>query len=334
MSNKSIAPLLLAGWGALWALVPVTAHAQNVTIFGCVNAGWNAPLQSLICVGGCPNAVWDVPTATLTCGGSAGGPPVCSFNPAAPPTYSVGSQLSLNVSCTNSPTYAWSATVGTLGTGGCTTAATCTDTQASATNVTYHLVATNAQGSATLDAPVAWVVGATPPVLQSAASRRVHGASGAFDLALSLADIHNPTTESRQGPAQTLVFTFDKPISAASVSVTEGAATAGAPTFSGSSVIVDLTGVTNQQYVTVSLTGVVASDGGTGGSGLARVGFLAGDVNRSRVVTVADFGLVNAELAHAVTASNFLEDVNASGSITVADKGVVSGHLTTSLPTP
>jgi hypothetical protein len=144
----------------------------------------------------------------------------------------------------------------------------------------------------------------------------------------------NPTTEPRQGPAQTIVFTFDKPISSVITNITEGTATAGPPTFSGNDVIVGLTGVTNQQYVRVSLTSVASSDGGTGGSGSVRIGFLAGDVNQNRVVTAADLGLVNVQLAQPVTAANYLKDVNANGSMTVSDKNIVNANLAKSLPAP
>jgi hypothetical protein len=181
-------------------------------------------------------------------------------------------------------------------------------------------------------------VTAAPPVFQSAASRRTHGAAGTFDLPLSTVAPpginHNPTTEPRQGPAQTIVFTFDKPLNAATVSVTEGTATASAPTFGGNSVLVGLTGVTNQQYVTVALTNVASTDGGTGGSASVRIGFLAGDVNQTRVVSVADLGIVNGVLAQVVNASNFLKDVNASGTLTVADKGITNANLTKALATP
>ena len=95
-----------------------------------------------------------------------------------------------------------------------------------------------------------------------------------------------------------------------------------------------LTGVTDQQYVTVSLTNVASTDGGTGGSGSGARRVPAGDVNQSRVVTVADLGLVNAQLAQPVTAANFLKDVNASGTLTVADKGITNANLTKALPAP
>ncbi len=51
-----------------------------------------------------------------------------------------------------------------------------------------------------------------------------------------------------------------------------------------------------------------------------RIGFLAGDVNQNRVVTVSDLVLVNAQIAHLVTAANYLKDVNATGTLTVSDK--------------
>ncbi len=168
---------------------------------------------------------------------------------------------------------------------------------------------------------------------QSVMSRRVHGVAGTFDLPLSLTAT-NPTTEPRTGPNQTIVFTFDKAISSAAANISEGTATAGTPTFSGNDVVVGLTGVSNQQYVTIALANVASSDGGTGGCSSARLGFLAGDVNQNRVVTLADLGLVNAQLAQFVTVANFLKDVNASGTLTLTDKGITNANLTRALPAP
>ena len=196
-------------------------------------------------------------------------------------------------------------------------------------------------GAATaLNAPVfiAVTTGPASPVLQSAASRKVHGGAGTFDLPLSLvvppAVNHSPTTEPRQGPAQTIVFTFDKAISGATATITEGTATAGTPTFSGNSVIVPLTGVTNKQYVTVTLSGVASTDGNSGGTGVVRVGYLEGDVNGNRVVTVSDILLVNQQIAHVVTSANFLKDVNANGFLTVSDKLIINNNVTKALPAP
>jgi hypothetical protein len=196
--------------------------------------------------------------------------------------------------------------------------------------ITIHVI--SATSSALTLSVAAPGVSAAPSVA-GAVSRKTHGAAGVFDLPLSLVAT-NPTTEPREGPAQTIVFDFGKPITSATVAITEGTATAAAPTFSGNTVIVSLTGVTNRQYVTVALSNVASADGGTGGTGSVRIGYLAGDVNQSRAVSVADVALVNAVLAQAVTASNYLKDINASGSLTVADKAIANANLSTALPAP
>jgi len=200
---------------------------------------------------------------------------------------------------------------------------------------TFTVTATNANGtSAPSDPSNSVIPGAvTAPTLASVVSRRVHGAAGTFDLTLS-GVATNPTTEPRQGSSHTLVFTFNKPVTAGTAQVTEGVATAGAPTFSGSEMRVPLTGVNNQQYVTVALSNVSAADGGAGGTGSIRVGFLLGDVSQNRVVTLSDLGQVNAQVAQLVTAANYLKDVNASGTLSLADKGITNTQLTKALPAP
>ena len=97
---------------------------------------------------------------------------------------------------------------------------------------------------------------------------------------------------------------------------------------------VPLTGVVNAKYVTLNVTGVLAADGGTGGTGSVRIGFLVGDVNQNRVVTLSDLVLTNAQLAKPVTAANFLKDVNASGSLTFGDMVITNTKLAKSLPAP
>ncbi|HQR11983.1 MAG TPA: hypothetical protein PLW68_11710 [Casimicrobiaceae bacterium] len=195
------------------------------------------------------------------------------------------------------------------------------------------ITATDTIAASITGTSAAIAVTATPPVLQSVKSRKVHGSAGTFDLTLALTPL-NPTTESRAGPAQTLVFTFDKPVTSGSASVTESAAAAGAPTFSGTEMTVPLSSVPNAQYVTVNVSGVVAADGGAGGAGSIRVGFLFGDASQSRQVTVADVGIINAALLQAVTNANFLLDINVDGRLTVADKGLANANLLVKLPVP
>ena len=102
----------------------------------------------------------------------------------------------------------------------------------------------------------------------------------------------------------------------------------------GSGVIGDPAAVDDGQYVTIALTSAAAADGGSGGSAAVRIGFLAGDVNGSRTVTLSDLLAVNNVLTQPVTAANFLHDVNASGTLTLADKLGVNASLTHALPAP
>jgi hypothetical protein len=98
--------------------------------------------------------------------------------------------------------------------------------------------------------------------------------------------------------------------------------------------IVPLSVVSDAQYVTVAVSNVASADGGSGGSGSARVGFLVGDVDQSRAVTSSDRLAVNAVLTQVVTASNFLKDVNLSGTLSLADLLLVNQNLMHALPAP
>jgi hypothetical protein len=95
------------------------------------------------------------------------------------------------------------------------------------------------------------------PSIAVTTSHRVHAAAGPFDLVFGTVTT-NPTIEPRIGPAHNVVFTFDKPVVAGSATVTEGVATAGAPTYVGNQMIVPLTGVANAQYVTVTVSNVAS----------------------------------------------------------------------------
>jgi len=92
--------------------------------------------------------------------------------------------------------------------------------------------------------------------------------------------------------------------------------------------------MTNAQYVTVTVSNVASTEGDIGGTGSMRIGFLAGDVNRNRVVTLADLLSVNNVLTQPVTAANYLRDVNASGTLSLSDLLFVNGNLTQALPAP
>jgi PKD domain len=135
-----------------------------------------------------------------------------------------------------------------------------------------------------------------------------------------------------------MVFEFDNALtSVAGVSAT---ATNGShPTASGAiglnnhEYVVNLSGVPNQQYVTVTLTGVAgAANGGTVVG--PQMGLLVGDVNASGVVTSGDTNLCKAQALQPVTSANFRDDINASGAITTGDVNIIKQNALTQLPTP
>ncbi len=174
---------------------------------------------------------------------------------------------------------------------------------------------------------------AASPAISSIVSSKIQGSAGTFDLPLS-ATLTTPTIEPRNGPNHTIVFAFDRVVVSGTATVTEGIATVATTQFSGPKMIVNLTGVTNQQYVTVSVSAVQGGDGSTNGAAAARIGFLLGDVNQNGNVSLADLGLTNAQIAQIVTSANFLKDVNASGTLSLADKGFVNTMVATAIAPP
>ena len=96
--------------------------------------------------------------------------------------------------------------------------------------------------------------------------------------------------------------------------------------------IVNLTGVTNAQRVTVTLTNVSDAVGDFSASVSATMGVLLGDVNGTGLVDSGDVFLVRQQTGQSVSASNFRKDVNASGLIDSGDVFIVRQQTATALP--
>src|SRR5438477_8490263 len=95
-------------------------------------------------------------------------------------------------------------------------------------------------------------VAAPPLAVNSAVSRKAHGPN-TFDINLPL--IGNPGVECRStGGNHTLVFFFSNNVTAGSAAVTSGTGTAESPTVSINTMTVPLTGVSDGQTLTVTLT--------------------------------------------------------------------------------
>jgi hypothetical protein len=178
----------------------------------------------------------------------------------------------------------------------------------------------------------------TPPVEPiGAASRKNHGSAGTFDIDLPLTG--NPGIECRSGGATgdyTLVLRFASPLT----SVGCAAMTTGAGSVSSANIdsndphncIVNLTGVTNAQVVTVGLDNISDATGNFSASASVQMGVLLGDVNGTGRVDAADVSSVRQETLKAIDTTNFRNDINISGRVDAADVSIVRQQTLTALP--
>jgi len=171
------------------------------------------------------------------------------------------------------------------------------------------------------------------PMVTGAVSRKMHGAT-AFDLPLRGAS----GIECRSGGANgnfTIVFQFAFPLSSvASATVTSGTASVSSSTIGSDphEYIVNLTGVTNAQHVTVTLNNVTDVAGNTSGSVLATMGMLLGDTTGNGAVNSSDVAQTQSQSGQAVTSANYREDVTVSGAINSSDIALVQSQSGTALP--
>lgn len=130
--------------------------------------------------------------------------------------------------------------------------------------------------------------------------------------------------ECRNGAGNyTAVLSFDGPVNGGSASVTSGAGTVGSVSFSGNDMIVSLSGVNDQQVITLTATDVTGTDGGTLSSASVDMGFLIGDTTGEGTVNSADIGQTKSQSGADVTVTNYREDVTADGTINSADISLV-----------
>jgi hypothetical protein len=185
-----------------------------------------------------------------------------------------------------------------------------------------------------------------PVPLTSVVSRKAHDNAGTFDIDLPLdgSGIECRVPGHLPGGASgdyELIFTFtDNLTSVGGVSATATAPGGGtqAVDASGQSgpntqqYIVNLTGVPNAQYVTVTLNSVLDSAGGSGDVVGPRMGVLLGDVNASGRTDAGDVTAVRNQTVSIPDQQTFRFDVNASGRIDAGDVTVTRNATVTVLP--
>jgi uncharacterized delta-60 repeat protein len=168
--------------------------------------------------------------------------------------------------------------------------------------------------------------------LTAAVSRKTHGSAGAFDVPLPLTG--EPGVECRStNNHYTLVFTFSSDVVSGSAAVTSGTGTVqGSPIFSGNTMTVNLTGVTDVQKITVTLSDVTSDTAQVLPDTAVSANMLIGDTTGDKTVNNSDVTLTRGQVGLPVTASNFREDVNVNGAITSADVRLVRSDVGHSLP--
>lgn len=169
-------------------------------------------------------------------------------------------------------------------------------------------------------------------VTTQAVSRQAHGNAGSFDVDLPLTGL--PGLESRSGGPNgdhQLVITFLNAVTFQSAAVIEGTGTVANTSGNGTNtVVISLTGVTNAQFIVVSLSGV--NDGTTTSDLNIAVTVLAGDTNGDGTVNSADIAQTKSKSGQAIDATNFRNDVNGDGFINSADISLVKSRSGTALP--
>jgi S-formylglutathione hydrolase FrmB len=98
--------------------------------------------------------------------------------------------------------------------------------------------------------------------------------------------------------------------------------------------VVSLSGVTNAQYVTVTLTNVVDVAGNTSASVAATMGVLLGDTTGNGAVNSSDIAQTQSRSGETVTPANCRDDVNLTDTINSSDIANIQVQSGTALPSP
>ncbi|MEY2544704.1 MAG: hypothetical protein QOE81_2165 [Verrucomicrobiota bacterium] len=198
-----------------------------------------------------------------------------------------------------------------------------------------RLTVTDSAGQASIPAQVVIAVHSTQIQLVGVVSRKLHNGVP-FDLNLGLTG--SPDVECRSGGTNNthqLIFVFPDTLqSVGSVSLSgTGSVTGKTIGTDAHQYIVDLAGVTNMQYITVTLNN--AQDiAGHSGNVAVTMGVLFGDTTNNAGVNSSDISQTQSQSGQPVTNSNFREDVTVNGLINSSDISAVQANSGMSLSSP
>ncbi len=161
------------------------------------------------------------------------------------------------------------------------------------------------------------------PVPTAVLSRKVHGAAGTFDIPLPLAGIAG--IECRTGGVSQIVMSFAQPVTFTGATVSGGTGTVSSTSGSGTnSAVINLTGVTDAQVLTVTLNG--ASAGGPTAEIPVTIRVLLGDTTENAIVNASDVSQAKSFSGAITTPGNFRSDVTANGVINSSDIGAIKSQ--------
>ena len=203
-------------------------------------------------------------------------------------------------------------------------------------NFLASVTVTDSRGKVSANAAGVVIQVAAP--LSSVGSRKVHGASGTFDIDMPLANAAG--LECRAGGTNgdyTLVFTFLNPLtSVGSADVTRGTGSVpgnqGAIGADSHQYLVSVTGVANAQHLEVTLHNVHDSAGAILSAVRARMDVLVGDTTGDGAVNSADISQTKSRSGSVLSGSNFRSDATVDGAINSADISLVKSKSGTGLP--
>ncbi|MGI8821098.1 MAG: LamG-like jellyroll fold domain-containing protein [Chthoniobacterales bacterium] len=169
-----------------------------------------------------------------------------------------------------------------------------------------------------------------PPQPAAAFSRKTQG-TGSFDIdlvpfATAGVECRNPGAAG----AYQMIVQFPAPVTVAGATILSGTGAVSGFTVTGSSVTVNLTGVTNAQTLVVNLTGV--NDGTSSGNVPLAMSVLIGDTSGDGIVNGGDAIQTRSRSGQPTDATNFRSDVNTDGIVNGGDTIVVRSRSGTSLP--
>jgi len=152
---------------------------------------------------------------------------------------------------------------------------------------------------------------------------------------MNLALTGMPDVECRSGGPTNdyqLIFVFpDTLTSVGGVSTSAGTVSSSGIGTDTHQYIVNLSGVTTGQYVTVTLNNAQDS-ANRAGNVSATMGVLVGDTTANKAVNSSDIAQTQSQSGQVVTSSNFREDVTVNGAINSSDIATVQAASGTALP--